>query len=374
MTPNTDTRSLGLTEKERAEYSILRAIRSRLDPYDPNCLEAEISDAYVETHGTPHGYRGGIIVPLHDLRPEGIEEQRDVTVGGSAANLVEQKLLAKDFISLLRNQTRVRQLGATVLTGLTGNVKIPRQTGAAAIAWLAENAAPTESDQTFDQVTLTPKTVSANTKFSRQSILQATPEIEELVRRDLTKVVAIEVDRAAINGSGASNQPTGILQTTGVGSIVFSADAGNGAAASWGDVMGFIAALEQANIVDDGTEAFLTTPSARAKLATTTKAGTFPEFILTPETNGRGMMAGFPTAFSNNVPSNLTKGSGTGLSALLFGRWSDVIIGEWGTLEILVDPYTYSTSGSVQITIFYSCDIAIRHPVAFAANVAFNTA
>lgn len=370
MNPDIKTRTLGLSQHEVREFSFINAIRGAIDPTRQG-IEHEISHAYIEEFGAPPGYRGGLVFPVEEMR--GLQ-QRDLLTSGSAGKLVADELRPQDFIGLLRNATHVLKLGARVLNDLVGNPFIPRQSGAATVSWIGEGIAATESDQSFDQVTLTPKTMAANTKFSRRTVLQATPSIEALVREDLAKVLAIELDRAAINGAGTATEPTGILNTSGVGSITFAADSGNGGAPDWTDVCSFEATLEAANVTDDGTFGWLSTPAARKKLLTTPKIGsTFPNFLLDLDPKGNASLAGRRALFSNNVPADLTKGTGTGLSALLFGKWSDLLIGEWGTLELLVDPYTNSTTGAVVVTVFLTCDISVRHAVSFAAATDFLT-
>jgi HK97 family phage major capsid protein len=129
------------------------------------------------------------------------------------------------FIDLLRNASALDQAGATVLTGLTGNVAIPRQSGAATAYWVAESGSPTESQQTVDQVSLVPRTVAAYTDFSRRLMIQSSIDVENMVRNDLAQVIALKIDAAGLYGTGASNEPLGLKNTTGIGTEDFAADA-----------------------------------------------------------------------------------------------------------------------------------------------------
>jgi len=251
---------------------------------------------------------------------------------------------------------------STLLTDLNGNIAIPRMTGGATGYWVGEGNAPTESQQAFDQVTLSPNTVAAYTEFSRKLLLQSSMDIEALVRGDLARVLALAIDYAAINGSGSSNQPKGILNQTGIGAVVGGT---NGLAPIWSHVVD----LETEVAIDNaaiGSLHYLTNTRVRGKLKQTEKAASTANFIWSEG----GELNGYSTAVSNQVPSNLTKGSSSGIcSAILFGNFADLLIGMWGGLDIQVNPYSLDTTGSVRVTAFQDCDIAIRHPESFAAMV-----
>ncbi len=366
--------SLDITQRERRPYSLRNAILAQLPK---SMIEGRQIDAGYElelsqeTARTQKRQPRGFLVPLEAF---GTREggRRDLTegIGSAGGDLVETQLLASDFIQLLRNRTQVLRLGARTLTGLVGNVAIPAQTGAATAQWVAENANLTESDQTFSQITMQPHTVGALTQMSRRLLLQATPGIEDLVRADLVAQIAIAIDAAAIDGAGGTS-PTGILATSGVGSVALGT---NGGAPTYGSIVSLYQALGQAN-ADRGALGFLANAAGKATLLTTPKIGsTYPTFIWeTPDDTEAnpldGLMIGYKCGVSNNVPSNLTKGTGTNLSALIFGNWTDLYIGIWGGLDVLVDPYTLSAAGELRIVCFESVDIGIRHPASFAAIV-----
>lgn len=351
-------RSLDLSPADKRRYSLSKALLSMSHPGQFNAdFERECSDELAKRFQSP---------PRGIYLPEDVFslETREIDTTGTASNLVATKLLAGSFIDLLRNETAVIKLGATLLPDQVGNVAIPQQTGAATVAWISEGAAAVESDQTFSQVTASPHTLSAWTQYSRKTLLQATPAIEKLIRDDLVRVAAIEIDRVAVNGSGASNQPTGILNVAGIGSVAMGT---NGGAPTWAGVLGLIEQLANANALR-GSLGFLSNSKVANTLMQTAKIGsTYPLFILDePYTS----LVGHPFAVSNNIPSNLTKGTGTNLSAMLFANWADLLILQWGPpLDVLVDPYSSSTTGSVKVIEFSSLDVQVRHPVSFAADV-----
>lgn len=358
-----ETADIGMTDKEAKRFSFLRAINALANPTDRRAQEAaaferEASDAVAGKLG-----RGaqGFFVPS-DV------QKRDMTVGTATAggNTVATQLLAANFIDLLRNRMMVMKMGAQMLSGLTGQIAIPRQTGGATAYWVAESGAPTESAQAFDQVTMSPKTVGAFNDISRKLLLQSSIDVEAFVRNDLAKVLALELDRAAIHGSGASNQPTGITATSGIGSV---AGGTNGAAPTWANIVELWSDVATAN-ADFGSTGFLSNSKVAGKLMTTEKASSTAQFVCPgfPDADGMTTFGGAKAGISNQVASNLTKGTASGIcSAIIFGNFADLIIGNWGTLDLIVDPYTASTSGTVRVVALQDVDIAVRHAESFSA-------
>jgi HK97 family phage major capsid protein/HK97 family phage prohead protease len=355
---NDKAADIGLTEAETRQFSFVRAINALAHPTDRRCQEAarfefEVSDAAAKAMGKESR---GLMVPAEVLR-------RDLTVGTASAggNTVATDLLAANFIDLLRNKAVVMGLGTQMLTGLQGNIAIPRATGGATGYWVAESGAPTESQQAFDQVTMSPKTLGAYTDISRKLLLQSSIDVETFVRNDLATVLALEIDRAAIHGSGSSNQPTGILATSGIGSV---AGGTNGAAPTWANIIALETEVAQDN-ADLGSLNYLTNTKVRGKLKGTFTNSTYGE---APVFGQDGRMNGYNAAITNQVSSALTKGSSSGVcSAIIFGNFADLIVGMWGSLDLMVDPYTASTSGTVRVVALQDLDIAVRHPESFSA-------
>ena len=273
--------------------------------------------------------------------------KRDLNVGTATAggNLVETELDAANFIDLLRNASALDQAGATVLTGLSGNVNIPRQSGAATAYWVAESGSPTESQQTIDQVALTPKTCGAFTDFSRRLMIQSSIDVENMVRTDLARVLALEIDRVGLYGSGSSNQPTGLKSTTGVLTEDFAANA-----PTFAEVVALESDVAGANALL-GSPVYLMNSAMAGSLKTTEKATGTAQFIL-----AGGEVNGYRAVISNQVESN----------DLWFGNFSDLIIAYFSGLDLMVDPYTGSTSGTVRVVALQDVDIAARHGASFS--------
>ena len=350
---------IGMTQEEARSFSFVRAIQAAVlikdgkfsQARDIGGFELDASDAVAKKMGRESR---GFFVPNE-------VQKRDLLVGTPTAggNTVATDLLASSFIDLLRNKMAVTGLGAKFLTGLVGQIAIPRQTAGATAYWVAENGAPTESQQAFDQVTMTPKTLGAFTDITRKLLLQSSIDVEGLVRNDLATVIAMAIDLAAINGSGASNQPTGILNTAGIGSV---AGGTNGLIPTWGNLVDLESQVAVAN-ADLGALGYLTNAKVRGKLKQVSKVSGQNGFIWED-----GTVNGYATGVSNQVPSNLTKGTASGIcSAILFGNFADLIIGQWGNLDIMVDPYTGSTAGTVRVVALQDVDVAVRHAESFAA-------
>lgn len=353
------TADIGLTEKEAQRFSFLRAINALANPTDRKAqteaaFERECSDAFSAKFGRA---AQGFFVP-HEV------QKRDLTVGSNTGGgyTVATDLMSMNFIDLLRNKLALTGLGAQFLSGLVGQIAIPRQTGGATAYWVAESGAPTESAQAFDQVPMSPKTVGAFTDISRKLLLQSSLDMEGFVRNDLATVLALALDLAGVNGSGSSNQPTGVLNTSGIGSV---AGGDNGLAPTWAHIVELESDVAVAN-ADIGSLGYLTNAKVRGKLKTTEQFASTNGMPIWQ--GGDTPLNGYRAAVSNQVPSNLTKGTSNGVcSAILFGNWADLIIGQWGTLDLMVDPYTGSTSGTVRVVALQDMDVAVRHAESFSA-------
>ena len=392
---------IGMSTKEAESFSFCRAILAASDPHHAATLapfELECSRAAQDKRGDSRDKirEAAITIPV-DVLMRGIAlpadaysravelmlqrahcptfnrghliGQRDLTVGSATAggNTVATEVLGSDFISLLRNAMVLERLGCTFLTGLNGNIAIPSHTAATTGYWVAENGAPTESAPTVGQVTGSPKTVGAFVDYSRRLLIQSSIDVEAFVRADLAAVIGLMIQLGAINGSGASNEPTGLLNTSGIGSVAGGTD---GLAPAYSHIVGLETAVANAN-GDVGNLAFLTNSKVRGKLRQTQEfASTNGKAVWTsqPGSQGVGDMLGYDAVCSNSVPSNLVKGSsGSVCSAIMFGNWIDLIIFMWGGLDIMLDPYTGSSAGTKRVVALQDVDVGVRHTGSFAA-------
>jgi HK97 family phage major capsid protein len=245
------------------------------------------------------------------------------------------------------------RLGATILDGLVGTVDIPRQTGSSSAQWVAEDGSLTETDAAFDDVTLAPKTVGAMTSYSRRTLLSASPSIEQIVRNDLASVVAGAIDYQAMVGDGSGNTPTGILHATGSHSLPNMTP-------TWAEVLEFPARIESADAVL-GSLAWAMSPSGAKLLRSTAKVSSTDSVMIMESPNE---LAGYPAA----TTTALITDNSPQTSLALFGDWSQLLIGYWSGVDILVNPYetTAYAKGRVLVRAMRDCDVAVRHGQSFA--------
>lgn len=345
-----------LTEAEQKRYSISRALMAHAEKRDS--FEMEVSREIAKKLGRD---TSGFFVPTVGAKIAGSRANPPMDTATAAYG---QKLVYTErgeFIELLRNKITVMGLGARMLPGLRGNVALPRQTAANTATWTAENpgSAVTATALQTDQVTLSPKQLLAQTSLTRTLLAQATPEADALIMDDLALVHAIAIDAAAINGSGTP-APTGILNTAGIGSV---AGGTNGAQPTYGNIVDLESAVAVAN-ADLGALAYLTTPAIRGRLKQTqqfsgTNGASVWEYLMGAYGN---------STVSNNVPSNLTKGTSSGIChAIIFGNFNELLIGDWGAFEVITDPYTQAGKGLVVVTSVQLADVQVRHAASFAA-------
>jgi len=347
---------VGLSKKEQRNYSLAKGIKAMISGnWDGAELEKEASEEIAKRSGKN---ARGIFVPS-----DANFYKRDLTQGTASAggNTVATDLLAGSYVDALRARSLVRSAGATVLSGLVGDVAIPATNAVTTAYWVAENSAATEGAPTFRQITMNPKTVSAYVDVSRHLLHQSAVAIESILRQDLINGLATAVDKGALQGSGSSNQPTGILNQSGIGSVAIGT---NGGAGTYTSVVNTWKEVSTDN-ADLGALSWFTTPIQVSRFMTTAKvSSTDSQMIMNDKVN----LLGYKVNSTKNMPDDLTKGSSSSnCSALLFGNFNDLIIGEWGNLDVTVDPYSLSTLGATRIASFYDIDIAVRHAESFAA-------
>lgn len=301
----------------------------------------------------------GMLVPLQVFHRRQREQRAPITTalpaGGPGSNIIGTDHRGDLFIDILRARLVTGTLGATVLSDLRGNVDIPKLTDSATAEWIAENSALSGSQPAFDKISMTPRHVGSLVEWSRNLILQSSPDIEMLMRNDLARVLAEAIDKAALRGTGGL-QPTGVLHTSGIALVDMQAGA------TWAKVLDMIAAVETANAPDGN--GFTASPNVKKMLRKTPKQtnGVEGNFIMMEP----GSLAGYPF-ISSTLPAEL--GASPDDEPLIFGYWPDLLIGYWGAMDILINPFADSvySKGNVLCRALMSCDVEVRHPESFAA-------
>lgn len=333
---------VGMTKGEIKRFNLMRAINALANPTDraaqrAAAFEFECSEAAQRAFGQS---AQGILVPADVLRNW---SKRDLNTSDDAG-LVGQQFRPDAFVDVLRNASSVMQAGATMLTGLQGNVKIPKKSSASSGGWFAEGSAAAESEMGITAITMAPKTVGAFTDVTRNLMMQGSPDVETLIRSDLAESLARSIDLGALAGTGQNGQPTGIRATSGINTRDFAATN-----PTFAEIVG----METEVAVDNallGNLAYIINASMAGALKTTTKDSGSGQFVLQD-----GQINGYRAIVSNQVAAG----------DAYFGNFSDLLIGMWGGLDILVDPYTASTAGTVRIVAMQSVDVAVRHAVSF---------
>ncbi|MFN9545916.1 MAG: phage major capsid protein [Cyanobacteriota bacterium] len=333
---------IGLTDKEARSFSFLKCMRAQLFPnerafQEEAAFEREVSNATAQRMG---------------LKPKGMLIANDVlsrslTAGtaATAGDLIFTDARPGSFIELLRKRNFLTGLGVTILSGLTGPVGIPKQTGASQVYWKGEGVAAAESEPSVGQVTMTLKEMSAWTRFSRSLMLQSSIDVETFVRNDLVTVMALEQARVALYGLGSSSQPEGIKLTTGINTKDFGAN--QPTYAELVDMETLIAADD----ADISTMGYVTNATIYGGFKTTEKAANTAQFVLEPG----GTVNSYGVVRSNQVESG----------DVFFGVWSQLVLGLFGAVDLQVNPYSEDKEGNIRVVAHQAIDYAVRHPQAF---------
>jgi HK97 family phage major capsid protein len=302
---------------------------------------------------------GGLLVP-YDL-PVELRAGLDTA---TATKGQELKFTGKrTFVDVLRRRSIVIRGGATVLTGLVGDINDPQATASGTAAWTTQNpgADVADSSATFGAVPLIPKEILSTTSYSRQLLAQSTASasVDEIVRRDLAKIHGVAIDAAALAGTGAGGQPTGLINRPGMPNNPFGA---NGLLPSWALVTSFErkVAVADGDQDDYSPQVYITSPEVRDRFRITDRtAGTSGWMIMDGDSDG---INGHDVFATNQLPKNTVKGtSGAVCHTIIYGSMSEFFIGFWGAFEILADPFRLKKQGMVELTSYQLADVNVRH-------------
>jgi HK97 family phage major capsid protein len=311
--------NIALTEKEQKEYSLSRAIYN-LSRGNRSGFEFEVSQEIEKKSGETNGL----------WVPTSMKAQRALSIGSATEAGALTFTAPGEFVDYLRNRAVVAGLGASVMS-LPGKIALPRATSDNTANWVAEDGANvTAVSQSFDQITLSPKKMIAQTAYSLEALRVANFDIEMLTRTNMYNAFATAFDKAALQGSG--NAPTGLINLTGLQSGSHTPTA---SVLTYADAVELIKLVQESN-ADYGSLNFIMTPAIWASGKTTIKSGSTANFIISDDNT----LAGYGLAISNNLTAGV----------LGFGNWNELILAEFGAIEIVVDPYTNAGSGKVVLT------------------------
>jgi len=353
---STSLTNLGLTRKETQRYSLMNALRASVNKsWEKAGLELECNKAISERlHRLPRS-ETSFFVPLDVMMADrGINRggmQRDMTSAGVSGSqyMVGTDNLSGSFIDLLRNTSVALSMGVTRLSGLVGNVTIPKMTAGNTAYWLSdENTQITESQPTIGQMALAPKNVAALTELSHQLMQQSTPDAETLVLTSIARDIGLAVDVGILRGSGSAGQPTGIANTGSIGAFTGTSLA----AAALLDAQADVAT---ANALYPGC-GYVTTPAVAALLMARPELPSTGTTRMWKGNMQMGSIFDFPAMSSAQMSS----------ATMLFGWWPSVYLAEWGVLELMTNPYSDFTRGLTAVRGWYTCDVGVRYPGAWS--------
>ena len=332
-------KELGLDEKEIADYSIARAIQAKIDGRD--CKELEISR---EAGKMLNKEIRGIYIPQEVLTKRAF----DTTAG---AGLIGTEHHAQDFITILRNNLIFDRLGVQVLPGLRGNVSIPKQTGAATVAWVTEGNAPAASAQSVGNVTLTPKDLACYVPVTRSELIQSLPVADAFVINDIIAGMRHGLQTALFHGTGSSGQPTGLA------SILTTASREFTVATPGSETYAELVAAE-GMVLGKGLSGIKWAVSGKAltALRSLLKNTYGSEYLASLRSDDEGEILGRTALFTDDIQDKFG----------FIGDFSHVFFGMWGGLDLVVDPYTEAPSGTVRVVAHQDVAFAVRHAEAFA--------
>lgn len=340
--PGQDMGELGVSERELEKYSLMRAINAlATGDYKDAGLEREISNAIADKCGTESR---GLYMP-HEALMRSMVRQQEVKTPAKGGVLVDTDLRTDLYTEILKNRTVMGALGATVLSGLQGDVDIPKQLTEAAFQWLDEDGEATKSDIDFGTIGLSPKTVSGAVSITRKLRKQSSMSIENLVRNELLAGIGLTTDLGYLYGTGEDNQPLGLFYQTGVPGLMYDDKI------NWDAVVDLETQIATAN-ADSGSLAYLTSVAQRGVAKKSFVAtGTGERLWQGNEVNGYRAMA------SNQVKSD---------GSWIFGDWAQVLIALWGVVDLKVDTSTKAASDGLILRVFQDVDTTARRKESFA--------
>jgi HK97 family phage major capsid protein len=337
--------------KEKRNYSLVRAIRAAdAKDWSKAGLEFEMSQELAKKQSRqPKGF----FVPDFGWQTRTVSTAAGATFG-AGANIIPEDYRGDRFIDALISTSILGQVGATVLNGLQGNVAIPKISTSTAAAFIAEGGSVGNSEPDFAQVTMTPKLLANKISVTRELMIQSDPSVEQLIRNNMVRIFAAKVDNVAIKGGG-SNEPTGILSTSGIGDVSSSGTSGN-ANLTYGNVVDIMTEVAQDNALL-GNLRWVTHPAVVGKLMQTLVAASTDSRMIMPSPES---MMGYPVVQTTQAPSSAPY-------ALLFGNFADLYVGFFSALDVLVDPYGSAGTATTNLYFYQDMDIAVAHAESFAA-------
>ena len=346
-------------EKELRSFSISKFLREA--QHDGlTGLEAEMAkegEAEFKRSGINPG-ASSVFLPTALVR----YDYNTATESGYGDAFIEQTQLSYD--GKLRGAMLGEKLGVKYLNGLQGQVSIV--TGGADASWIAEESAASVSKPAYAKGTLSPKRLQVLQGVTYDLLHQSTKDVDRLIMDDMVKAHAAALDAAIFAGTGSSGQPTGVLNASGINSI-YTNDASHAAAVTYAKLVQMETEVGIDNGLLDETLAYVVNAKIQGKLKTIPQIDGYPYYLMND-----GKVNGYPCFMTNAIPTATFSGT-SNCSSALFGPWSQVLVGGWGGLQFIVDPYTAKNKGVLEVTAIAYHDVLVRHAAAFCALLGITT-
>ncbi len=345
-------------DKMKQRYDFHKALRSQMANGVLDGVEKEIHEETVLRAKEAGVAITGLAIPTDftEKRADGQTVTQDS--GGYGSSLVADQLQSP--IEFLRPKPIVETLGARFMTGLQGDLVFPTNDGGISGAWQGEVATTSASKNAYGSKKMSPNRYAVRALISLQNIMQSSYDLQMMTVEDIRAVIANAIDLAAINGAGSSNVPEGILNTTGIGSVVGGT---NGAAPSWEHIVGLETKVFTNN-ADAANMGYLINPATKGKLKTTKHSAGDLNYLMSASNE----INGYKVGVSNHVPGDLTKGTLSGTAnAGIFGDFAQLLIGQWAFLDLSVDDKSEKKNGYIAVDVNTFVDTLVRQPKAFSA-------
>lgn len=312
------------------KFSLRKAIKALVDKTEQGEAEAAVIEETRKLHKGVEASFDGIVVPLE---ARGVYNATDEAATGVVVDEDQQELLLP-----LESKLVLKQAGARVLTGLVGNISWPEHS-AVNVFWEGENAQAKDGSGIFKKGTLfSPKRLTAYVDISKQLLIQENRSVEGVIRNLIAVAIAQKIEQTAFSKEAhAEDVPDGLFQA-GVESL---------GAMSWANVVKMETEADLENALF-GNLAYILHPSLVGQAKTKVKDASGAGGFIFGE-SGVGMLNGYRALRTNNLPKGL--GEGTDEFGAIFGNWDHFFLGQWGGIELTVDPYTQATSGMVRLIV-----------------------
>jgi HK97 family phage major capsid protein len=319
-------------------FSLSRLIHAEVTgDYSEAGFEREASQ---EARRNYPGKARGLVIPA-----EALLTRTTMLTSGDAGGAVNTLHLGSEYIDVLRPVSSVVAAGARMLTGLNGNVSIPKANSDLAANWVAEGGAIAESDIDVDSITMVPRLLAGRASYSRHLLATSSPSIDELVRRSLVAQIGVALDKAALEGSGTAPVPRGIANTVGVNTLATT----GGGTMTHAESLAALAAIASDNL-DTQQSVWIANPTNAATLGATAKDSGSGRFVYED-----GAILGRRVIETTQATAGKA----------YVGNFEECLVGLWGGLDLVIDPYTNGSTGTVSVYAYQLADVAVRHPGAF---------